>query len=86
MGNDVHSKTVKGLTLILLYLTSWQEKNFPENLRRSWKNHNFNTLDTLVEDGLIDSSNRAKSIYLLEDGINEARELLKKYGIDIEHK
>ena len=82
MNKDTHDKTIKELTLMLLYLNSWTEKGFPDNCRRSWKNHDFDTLDTLAEDELISDSRRAKSVYLYEDGINTAKDLLKKYGIE----
>ena len=83
MDKDIYAKTIKELTLMLLYLNSWTEKDFPDNLRRSWKNHDFDTLDELEEEGLVSGSKRAKSVYIGEDGINAARDLLKKYGIEI---
>ena len=82
MDRELHEKTVKELTLMLLYLNSWTEKDFPDNCRRSWKNHDFDTLDSLADENLISDSKRAKSVYLYEDGINTAKELLKKYGIE----
>lgn len=65
----------------MLYLNSWTEKDFPDNCRRSWKNHDFDTLDALAEYSFISDSRRAKSVYLYEDGIKKAEELLKKYGV-----
>ena len=67
-------KTAK-LTLLLIYLTSWDEKDLVSNMRRAWKGYDFDTLDKLEEDGLISQSKTAKSVYLTEKGLNEARML-----------
>ena len=76
-----HKQTVKDLTMILLYLTSWSEKDFYDS-QRSRKGYDFDILNELAEDGLISDSKRSKSVVLYEDGINAAKELLKKYGIE----
>jgi hypothetical protein len=73
-------QAVKELTLMLLYLTSWTEKDFGD-VRRSWKGYDFGILDELVEGGLVSDSKRAKSVYLYDDGIKAAKTLLEKYGI-----
>jgi len=67
-------KTAK-LTLLLIYLTSWDEKDLVSNMRRAWKGYDFDTLDELEEDGLISQSKTAKSVYLTEKGLNAARML-----------
>lgn len=67
-------KTAK-LTLLLIYLTSWDEKDLVSNMRRAWKSYDFETLDKLEEDGLISQSKTAKSVYLTEKGLNAARML-----------
>lgn len=74
-------KLIRDLTLILLYLTSWTENVGFGTARRSWKGYPFETLDTLAEEGLIDSSRRAKSVWLTEAGEEEARRLLVQYGL-----
>ena len=65
-------KTAK-LTLLLIYLTSWDEKDLVSNMRRAWKGYDFDTLDELEEDGLISQSKTAKSVYLTEKGLNVRR-------------
>ena len=77
-------ETIKDLTLMLLYLTSWDEKEFSQEYRRSWKGYDFDTLNELSDDGLIIDSRRSKSIYLDETGIQRAKALLTEYGIDAE--
>ncbi len=41
------------LTLLLLYLNSWEEKGYFEPIRRAWKGHDFDTLNKLEEEGLL---------------------------------
>ncbi|HCX51831.1 MAG TPA: transposase [Bacillus sp. (in: Bacteria)] len=70
---------IKELTLLLLYLTSWKEHDFPDELRRSWKGYPFDVLNELTDEDLIRGGIRSKSVYLTETGVNEAKKLLKKY-------
>jgi hypothetical protein len=62
---------ISKLTLLLLYLTSWQE----DETKRSWKGYDFDVLNKLEEDGLIAQSKAAKSVYLTEAGIEAAKKL-----------
>jgi hypothetical protein len=70
---------IKELSLLLLYLTSWKENDLPGEMRRSWKGYPFEVLNELTDEDLIRGSIRSKSVYLTEDGIKEAEELMKKY-------
>mgnify|MGYP006296678903 FL=1 len=74
-------KEVKELTLLLLYLTSWEDEDFPsdKSIKRSWKGYPFEILDELRDEDLIFGSNKAKSVYIKEKGIEEAKKLMKKY-------
>ena len=74
-------KEIKELTLLLLYLTSWEGNDIPkeENIKRSWKGYPFEILDELREEDFIFGSNRAKSVYITEKGIERAKTLVKKY-------
>ena len=74
--------TVKDLTLMLLYLTSWEEKRIDDPI--SWKNYNFGIMDKLTEEGLIYGSHRSKSVYLEKSGVLQAKALLTEYGIKSE--
>ena len=69
------------MTLILLYLTSWQEDAGLVEARRSWKGYPFDTLDELTDRGLIEGSKWAKSVWLTGAGEEEARALLERYGL-----
>jgi len=76
---NIMDKTIKELTLLLIYLTSWQEDVGLIKVQRSWKGYPFEVLDELNEEGYIDGSKHAKSVYLTEEGLNKVKELMKKY-------
>lgn len=75
---------IKELTLLLLYLTSWTEKDpFGDEINRAWKGYDFDILNSLEKEKLIRGSTyKAKSTYLTDVGIDKAKELMKKYNID----
>jgi hypothetical protein len=69
------------LTLLLLYLTSFTDDYGLGEAQRSWKGYPFESLNELSENKYIMGGKRSKSVYLTDDGINQAKELLKKYNI-----
>ena len=69
---------IKELTLLLLYLTSWEEEYAQKRVRRSWKGYSFEALDKLKEEGFIAQRRENKSIYFTEKGIKQAEDLKKK--------
>lgn len=74
------NKKIKELTLLLLYLTSWEEKVIPGvKVNRSWKGYRFEVLDALTKKGLIYGSKKNKSVQFSEEGIKAAEKLEKKY-------
>ncbi len=75
---------IKELTLLLLYLTSWEENELGHKYNRSWKGYPFETLNELRDEGYIDGSNRAKSVYISEEGVKFVQELEKKYFRNLE--
>ncbi len=82
MKKEDLKEKVKELTLMLLHLTSWEKNEFGMQYRRSWKGYDFNILDELTEEDLIRGGHRSKSVILTDDGMNKAKELLKKYHIE----
>ena len=78
----IANDAARGLTLMLIYLTSWQEE--PGAVRRCWKGFRFEILDSLVEEGFISGSRGAKSLYLTEIGERRARALLLRHGFGSE--
>lgn len=72
-------ETVKELTLLLMYLTSWKEDVGFTEVRRTWKGYPFEIINELTDEDLISGSHRSKSVYLTEEGVNIAEQLAKKY-------
>jgi hypothetical protein len=68
------------LSLMLMYLSAWTERK--GDAPRFWKNFDFDVVNQLADEGLISDSRRAKSAYLTEEGVNRARELLERYGLN----
>lgn len=81
MTQEERNQQIKDLTLILLYLTSWEEGQNEFKARRSWKGYDFDNLNALEEQGLISGSRKSKSVYFSEEGISTAKALLKKYQL-----
>jgi len=76
----MNDQLVEDLTLLLIYLTSWEERVFDDfTIHRAWKGFLFEVLDTLEEAGYINQTRRAKSVTLTEAGIERARALAAKY-------
>ena len=73
------NKLMKKLALVLIYLCSWEEKEFDTVARRACKGYDFDLLDELKEEDLIDFSYKAKSLYLTPEGIEKAKELLERF-------
>lgn len=76
----VNEELLEDLTLLVIYLSSWEERIAPDlTTRRAWKGYLFEVLDALEEKGYIDQSRRAKSLTLTEEGVARARELAALY-------
>jgi len=77
----MRDRAVAELTLLLLYLASWEEEPFcgAPAVHRAWKTHRFEILDALVEEGLLTSAHRSKSVDFTADGLFKARVLRQKY-------
>lgn len=74
---DEANATIEELTLLLLYLSSWEETQGDLAVRRAWRNFRFEVLDALEAQHWISQSR--KSVYLTEAGIQKAQELLAQY-------
>ena len=77
--DETIDETIQELALLLLYLTSWEEKSPFGSANRSWKGYPFETLDELTDAGYISGSHSTKSVYFTEEGAEKAQELQKKY-------
>jgi hypothetical protein len=77
------NETVRELTMLLLYLNAWEEKNplDGEIFLRSWKGYDFDVLNELNEVGMIYDDRKAKSVLLTSAGEAYAKKLLASYGL-----
>ena len=85
----MNKDTVKDLTLMLMYLTSWEERLIPgirkkpdragiyPKARICWKGYNFDVLNELTDDGLVNAGGRSKSASFTDEGEAKALELLR---------
>lgn len=96
---EKQKKTIRELTLMLMYLTSWEERDTPEMravkkkelekyplVRRCWKGYDHDLLNKLSEEGLINAAGRTYPALITPEGEAEARKLLAQYGIDTEER
>ncbi|MEA3339535.1 MAG: DUF6429 family protein, partial [Chloroflexota bacterium] len=76
----IPSALLEELTLLVIYLSSWEEQVAPGfTVQRAWKGYLFEVLDKLEEQGYISQTRRAKSLTLTEEGMQRARELAARY-------
>lgn len=77
-------EAVKELTMLLMYLTRFHEKDrFIDVNDMAWKGYDFDIIDKLDDDNFISQgSHRSKSLVITEKGLEFSRELLEKYHID----
>jgi hypothetical protein len=82
-GKTSPEKAVKELTMLLMYLTRFNERNhFESDLDMAWKGYDFDVINELDEENYIrQGSHRSKSVAITDEGIKLSRELLIKYNI-----
>ena len=93
---DERLKQIRELTLMLMYLTSWEDHDAPglravkkkelgsyPLVRRCWKGYDFRLLKDLVEEGLICDGGRTRPAQITSEGESEAKKLLAQYGIKL---
>jgi hypothetical protein len=82
-------KNIEELTLLLMYLTSWEEKGYVEDdkgnivetkIKNCWKGYSFDSINELTNKGfLYSSSYKSKSVSLTKEGEKKAIKLIEKY-------
>ena len=80
---------IEELTLLLLYLTAWEEPGYAYNNQgeiseqkfySSWKGYSFDALNNLTEKNyLYGSKYKNKSVTLTPEGVKQAKKKKKKY-------
>ena len=76
-------EAVKELTMILMYLTRFNERgNFASSLDMAWKGYDFSVIDELdLQDYIRQGSHRFKAVSITDAGVKLSKELLDKYNI-----
>ena len=82
-------KTIEELTLLLMYLTSWEEEmiSYDDNnnlekikIKKSWKGYSFDAINELTNKGYLYQTNyKNKSVTITGEGASSAASLIKKY-------
>ena len=93
---DERLKQIRELTLMLMYLTSWEDHDAPglravkkkelgsyPLVRRCWKWYDIRLLNDLVQEALICDSGRTRPAQITSEGESEAKKLLAQYGIKL---
>ena len=80
-------KAMRELTMMLIYLSRFTERGRFTNSKdfHAWKGYNFDILNELSNADYIrqgERPSRSKSVYITDSGIEKAKELLNKYGIE----
>ena len=79
-------QAMKELTMMLIYLSRFCEREKFAEAKHfyAWKGYDFDILNELDDADYIRQGNhpsRSKSVYITESGMEQAKELLSKYGI-----
>lgn len=71
MNQITPDKALKELTIILMYLSRFNESNrFVSNIDMAWKGYNFNIINELNDEGYIrQGSYRFKCVGITEEGV-----------------
>lgn len=80
-------EAMEELTLMLMYLSRFIEKDkfLNEEYNYAWKGYDFDIINKLDDEDYIRQGkhpSRSKSVYITEEGLKKAKELLLKYGIE----
>jgi len=71
--NEFDTDKIDEMVLALLYLTLHED-------RRAWKGHDWDVLDRLYEQGMIeDPKNKNKSVVFTDQGLAMSEELFQKH-------
>ncbi len=87
--NEKMNEKIEELTLLLMYLTSWDEEGLYYNgntildkavIKNTWKGYSFAVINKLTNEGYLFQSNyKNKSVALTKEGEKLAELLIKKY-------
>ncbi len=80
MKNNKEEK-IEELTLLLMYLTSWENDNtLEETYKQTWKGYSFDVINRLTNKGyLFPAKYSNKSVTFTKEGMDLAQKLLNEY-------
>lgn len=78
---DRTPKQLQQLTLALLYLTSLADHDDPAS-RRCWKGYDFQVLEDLMAQGLLQDTQGRIPLRLPPEGVAQAKAVLAAYGLE----
>lgn len=87
MDKTKAGEAMKELTMLLMYLSRFSEKDRFSNGEDfyAWKGYDFDIINGLDDEDFIRRGkhpSRSKSVYLTDTGIDYAKKLMEKYGIE----
>ncbi len=80
-------KNIEELTLLLMYLTSWEEEGYvrdendeikEDKVKTCWKGYSFDIINKLTDENYLYFS-KGKSVTITKKGEKLAKELMNKY-------
>lgn len=80
-------KNIEELTLLLMYLTSWEEEGYvrdenneikEDKVKTCWKGYSFDIINKLTDENYLYFS-KGKSVTITKKGEKLAQELMNKY-------
>ena len=74
-------EAIEDLTLALMYLTRFNDREGAPYHELSWKGYDHETLKKLDEEDMIRTPSKAQYAYILPDGRRRAMEVIKELGI-----
>lgn len=80
MDEATRKSLVFDLTLMLLFLTSWEEKASGTTVRRAWQSYNADALAALGNEGLISGGGKSKPVTLSEEACRQAQFLVESFS------
>ena len=87
MSKKIRQEAIEELTLALLYLTRFRDREGSNFHEISWKGYDFDTIESLDKSDYIIDPKRSKGggykyAYMTEKGRNRAREIIEELGIE----
>lgn len=89
LGDKEVKRNIEELTLLLMYLTSWDEDGYRKNqngqieeakMKSCWKGYDFDAINDLIDKNyLYFSKYTNKSVTLTPEGEEFAKRLIEKY-------